>query len=193
MKNASMLVGTLAALCLLGGGARATETSDSMITTKIKAELAGHKAVSAINTHVETADGIVTLSGTARSLAEKELAERYTRDVQGVKDVDNQIAVAAEQTGESAGAAPAEDRGAGSRLLDRVGDGSITSRVKSALGADRGTSSLDPTVETKNGAVVLYGTATSDAQKDLAEKLAKGVSGVKSVDNELEVASPGEK
>ncbi len=191
MKNRNMVVGTLAALCLLCGGARATETSDTMITAKIKAELAGHKSVSAISTHVETSDGVVTLSGSAHSSAEKELVERYVRDVEGVKGVDNQIAVKEARNGKSA-ADPDADRGAGSRLLDKVGDGSISSEVKSALKGHQGTRAMSPTVETRDGVVTLYGTATSDAQKDLAERLAMGVSGVKSVDNEINVKTPGD-
>jgi osmotically-inducible protein OsmY len=205
MKNRNTLVGALAALGLFAAAAGATEASDSMITAKIKAELAGHKSVSALDTKVETSDGIVTLTGSAKSEAEKELAERYARDVQGVKDVDNQIAVKGEQAGESAQAgegAPAEDqsgggvkadRGAGSRLLDKMSNGSVSSRVRSALEANRGTSDMHPTVETKDGVVILYGTATSEAQKDLAERLAKGVNGVKSVDNEINVKAPEEK
>jgi hyperosmotically inducible protein len=202
MKNRNTLVGAIAALCLLGGTARGTETSDSMITTKIKTELAGHKSVSALKTHVETSDGIVTLTGSARSDAEKELVERYARDVQGVKEVDNRIAIAGEQGGESAEAAPAgdrsggdpaADRGAGSRLLDRVDNGSVSSHVKAALKADRGTNAIDPTVVTKDGVVTLYGMATSEAQKSLAERVAKGVTGVKSIDNQINVKSPDEK
>src|SRR5579872_3943009 len=42
----------------------------------------------------------------------------------------------------------------------------------------------------KDGAVVLKGTVEEDKQKNKAEKIAKKVSGVKSVANELKIAHP---
>ena len=65
---------------------------DSAITMHVKAALMG-RATSALHTDVETKDGVVTLTGTASSSAEKMLAGRRAHEVKGVKSVDNLIEV----------------------------------------------------------------------------------------------------
>jgi hyperosmotically inducible protein len=70
--------------------------SDSVITTKIKAEYAKDKDVSALNIKVDTDDkGVVTLSGSARSKAEADKAVKIARDTKGVSSVKNKIKVQA--------------------------------------------------------------------------------------------------
>jgi hyperosmotically inducible protein len=66
---------------------------DSYITTKVKAELAADHATKAREIHVATVDGIVTLSGMARSEAEKDRAEHDAMRVKGVQSVHNEIKV----------------------------------------------------------------------------------------------------
>ena len=69
---------------------------DSVITTKIKAEYAKDKQVSARRIHVDTDDsGVVTLSGTARSKAEKDKAATIAKNTEGVASVKNHIKVQA--------------------------------------------------------------------------------------------------
>lgn len=63
--------------------------SDTWITTKVKSEFATTSGVSATDISVDTKHGVVILSGTARSNAEKNLAERLARGVKGVKSVDD--------------------------------------------------------------------------------------------------------
>lgn len=62
---------------------------DASITALVKATLLYHRSTSALNTKVETADGMVNLSGTARNEAERDLATKFVRDVHGVKNVAN--------------------------------------------------------------------------------------------------------
>ena len=70
--------------------------ADSVITTKIKAEYAKDKTVSAMNIKVDTDDkGAVTLSGTAKSKAEADKAVKIARDTKGVTSVKNDIMVQA--------------------------------------------------------------------------------------------------
>ena len=70
--------------------------SDAIITTKIKAEFAKDKQVSAMSVKVDTDDkGVVTLSGTAKSTAEADQAARIARDTKGVTSVKNDIVVQA--------------------------------------------------------------------------------------------------
>ncbi|MCE9641320.1 MAG: BON domain-containing protein [Betaproteobacteria bacterium] len=70
--------------------------TDSVITTKIKAEFAKDKQVSAMAIKVETDDkGAVVLSGNAKSMAEANQAVKLARDTKGVTSVRNDIMVQA--------------------------------------------------------------------------------------------------
>jgi osmotically-inducible protein OsmY len=70
--------------------------ADSVITTKIKAEFAKDKQVSAMSIKVETDDkGAVTLSGNAKSMSEANQAVKLARDTKGVTSVRNDIMVQA--------------------------------------------------------------------------------------------------
>ncbi len=67
---------------------------DSMVTTKVKAELAASKVSSLAKVHVETdADGYVQLTGKVATQADKDKAESVAKAVEGVKSVDNQLIV----------------------------------------------------------------------------------------------------
>jgi hyperosmotically inducible periplasmic protein len=69
--------------------------SDTVITTKVKAELAKDKATKATDINVETKNGIVSLNGAVASDAERAKAELDARTVKGVVDVTNNLRVAA--------------------------------------------------------------------------------------------------
>jgi len=64
---------------------------DASITALAKATLLSHRSTSALNTGVETKNGVVTLSGKAKNAAEKDLAQKIVSDVHGVKKVINNI------------------------------------------------------------------------------------------------------
>lgn len=67
---------------------------DSVITTKIKTQLATSKPSSLAMVHVDTdANGWVQLTGKVATQAEKDRAESVAKAVEGVKSVDNQLAV----------------------------------------------------------------------------------------------------
>jgi hyperosmotically inducible protein len=67
---------------------------DSVITTKIKAEMAKDKQVSAMHIKVDTdKDGFVQLSGTAKSQAEADKAVSIAQSVKGVVSVKNDIQI----------------------------------------------------------------------------------------------------
>lgn len=70
---------------------------------------------------------------------------------------------------------------------DAAGDAFITGKVKTVLIADPDVKALRIDVDTKNGVVTLTGTADSAAHSDKATTVARGVEGVKSVDNQLTV------
>ncbi len=66
---------------------------DSSITGQVKITLLYHRSTSAINTKVETKNGVVTLYGKAKNAQEKDLATKLANDVHGVKDVNNRMTI----------------------------------------------------------------------------------------------------
>ena len=129
-----------------------------------------HRNVSAVNTK----DGIVALQGEAASQAQKDLTTEYAKDVEGVKDVNNQMTLTkASKRAQTV-----------SREID---DASITALVKMTLLYHRSTSALNTSVTTNKGVVTLSGKAGNASEKDLATKFAKDVNGVKSVKNHMTI------
>src|ERR1041385_3309333 len=76
-------------------GESPAEHSDTWIGMKVKTALLFHRNVRATKTDVNVKDGVVTLSGEASSTAQKELTGEYTKDVDNVKEVKNEMTVAA--------------------------------------------------------------------------------------------------
>jgi hyperosmotically inducible protein len=68
-----------------------------------------------------------------------------------------------------------------------VDDSVITSKVKAALLANENIKSLDITVTTSKGAVMLSGFVNDKSQIDISVMIAKGIRGVTSVDNQFTV------
>ena len=61
--------------------------SDTWITSKVKSTFLADSDLDGMDIKVETTQGVVSLSGTVSSEAEKELAIQKTRSIKGVKDV----------------------------------------------------------------------------------------------------------
>ena len=66
---------------------------DATITTQVKAKFVGDKTVDATAIKVDTLNGMVQLSGFAKSTAEKDRAVAIARGVNGVKGVHDSILV----------------------------------------------------------------------------------------------------
>ncbi|MGA2018256.1 MAG: BON domain-containing protein [Opitutaceae bacterium] len=150
------------------------EHSDAWIALKIRSELLVKANVSATATKVDVKDGIVTLTGTAESLAQKDLTEVYAKDIDNVKSVRNELVVEAPAAGSST-------------VGETIDDASITTQVKFALLSHRSTSALSTKVTTDNAVVSITGVAGTDAEKSLVTKLAQDTRGVKSVVNDMTV------
>jgi osmotically-inducible protein OsmY len=66
---------------------------DTTITTRVKTVLLNDPQVGALKIDVNTSQGVVTLSGTARNKAEADKAVQLAKGVQGVKDVRSNLQV----------------------------------------------------------------------------------------------------
>ena len=111
-------------------------------------------------------DGVVSLRGDADNQAQKDLTTEYVKDIEGVRDVDNQMTV-------RSGSAQTRTEA----MRDKIDDASITAQVKMTLLGHRSTSAFRTKVETRNGVVSLTGKAKSAAEIDLVTKLVSDVKG----------------
>jgi osmotically-inducible protein OsmY len=158
-------------------GERPAEHSDTWVGLKVKTALLFHRNVRATKTDVNVKDGIVSLSGEASSLAQKELTTEYAKDVEGVKEVKNEMTVA------KSPAKPEASTG------EKIDDASITAQVKMSLLSHRSTSAIKTKVETTDGVVTLTGITKNAAEKALVTKLATDVIGVTSVVNNMTIGT----
>ena len=154
------------------------ENKDVWIGRKVKLALLFHSKVNAGATTVEVKDAVVTLNGEASSAAQKDLTQEYAQDIEGVKEVKNEMTVAATPV--------MAERTAG----EKMDDASVTAQVKSALTTHRSTSAISTKVETRDGEVTLTGIAKNDAEKALVTKLVTDIQGVTSVKNQMTIESP---
>jgi osmotically-inducible protein OsmY len=102
MKNAFsgswVLVGALilglAGCASSGTGEKTGEyVDDAWITTKVKSELIADSDTKAGNINVETSNGKVTLTGTAKTWQESDKAAQIARNIKGVTGVENDIRI----------------------------------------------------------------------------------------------------
>ncbi len=78
------------------------------------------------------------------------------------------------------------DATSSSSVGNAISDTAITAKVKASLADDSALKSSGMSVTTNDGVVSLTGTAASSAGKAAAERIARSIHGVKSVDNELQ-------
>jgi osmotically-inducible protein OsmY len=153
----------------------AAANADTWIGRKVSLTLLFHRNVNARKTNVEVKDGVVTLKGVASSTAQMELTAEYAKDIEGVKEVKNEMTVAA--------TAEPTERTAG----EKIDDASIIAQVKTALSNHRSTQDIKIKIGARNGEVTLTGIAKNPAEKSLVTKLVSDIQGVTTVKNQLTV------
>jgi osmotically-inducible protein OsmY len=157
--------------------------SDAWLITKVKTTLLFHKNVNGLATEVTSQNGIITLRGNAANMAQKDLTTEYAMDVEGVKNVKNEMKVA----NAPAKTTPQVISSKMDTAVNAVDDASITALVKATLLNHRSTSIINTTVETQDGVVTLGGKAKTAAEKDLAGKFAGDVHGVNKIVNNMTI------
>jgi len=100
IRNTLAAIVAAAALLTTSGCAvsRGQETvgayvDDTTITTQVKSRLFENPDVAGSSISVETLNGVVMLSGFAKSANEKATAESLARKVKGVKSIKNEVAI----------------------------------------------------------------------------------------------------
>ena len=177
MRTSWSLAVVAAGLSLL----MACSSTESGITSKVKAKFVADDLVKASQIEVMTNGGTVTLTGNVDSEAAKARALELARDTKGVVKVVDMIEA---RNAEGTGDAPHPDRSLG-KVIDDAG---ITMAVKGLLLDDPLVKGLKIDVDTRNGVVFLTGTVGSDAERQKAIELAKSSKGVLDVKANLTAA-----
>ena len=148
-----------------------TELNDTLVTTKVKTALLADSDISGLDVQVETRNGVVQLSGFVENQSQIDRAVAATRDVEGVRSVENNIGLTSSSP----------------TVGGKVDDSMITAKVKAGLLADSEVKSFDIAVNTRQGEVQLSGFVENQNQIDQAIAIANKVSGVTQVDNEMSI------
>jgi hyperosmotically inducible protein len=144
---------------------------DATVTAKVKTALTDSPEVKARQVDVETYRGVVQLNGFVDTTDAKSAATRVASNVNGVREVRNNLEVT-DKT---------------STVSEAADDAFITAKVKTALITDPVTKAHQINVTTEAGVVQLAGFVDSTTEKAKATEVARSVTGVKAVRNELDV------
>lgn len=157
--------------------------SDDRVKEHVKNVLGSDPAFHDVSVQSVNA-GVVLLAGNVATLGDHLRAVEHAARVPGVKRVASEI----KSPDKLADSEIYSDRpDAVSKAGATVSDLWVTSAVKMRLLADDRTPALDVNVDTTGGDVTLFGMVPTKQAKSAAEEDAKKVSGVKRVDNQLEV------
>jgi hyperosmotically inducible protein len=179
-----------------------TTLNDAWITTQIHAKFFADPDIKGRNIDVDTAGGVVTLSGEVHSAAEKTQALAKARATDGVTRVVDKLTLT---PGDRPVTAEVRDKAAAARdkavadwpkrkeqaktAADRIGkeisDTWITTKVQSMYFLDREVKGMDIDVTTNAGVVTLAGAVDSESARKKAIADAKSIEGVKQVVDKL--------
>ncbi|WP_438866094.1 BON domain-containing protein [Pseudomonas abieticivorans] len=152
---------------------------DATLTATIKSKLLWNSMTQALDTTVDTKDGVVTLKGHAQTADAKLLAGDLATNTDGVTEVNNLISLGAADANTTKAEAAAKS------TEDSISDAWITSKVKASLLYSRNLDGLSINVDTKGGMVNLDGVVATSEEKTLAVDIARNIRGVRGVDADL--------
>lgn len=164
------------------------KVSDTELKERVTAALDSDKALGDDKIRVKSVNaGVVLLEGEARTLSDHRRAIEVAAGVEGTAGVESSIdspdELADAEIWHEGPDDPAKAEGSTAR------DMWITSSAKVRLMADSETPALDINVDTSDGVVTLFGAVPSERSKQAASNVVRKVSGVRSVNNELQIVA----
>lgn len=88
------------------GSTASAKVDDASLVARIKSNMLRSSEVEGLDVNVDVKDGVVTLSGTADTQAEKASAEKIAKAADGVKRVDNRIVIKSDNAADDRPALP---------------------------------------------------------------------------------------
>lgn len=156
------------------------------ITTKIESKYFLDPDVKGRNIDVTTANnGTVTLRGRVDDARARQQAVALARDTEGVAGVEDQLTLNPDPA-EMAEPAAAE-RDVDTSADPAMNDGWITTKIQASYFIDADVKGRDIDVTTQNGIVTLTGTVSSETERREAAAIARDITGVVEVREQLRV------
>ena len=122
---------------------------------------------------VRTREGIVELTGTVDKLLAKQRATLIAEQVKGVRAVSNRITLSSE--------------------VEKIDDETLVDNVRDALHFDPAAERYELEASAEDGVVTLSGTVDSWAERQLSERIARSIRGVRELDSQIRVDPPEER
>jgi osmotically-inducible protein OsmY len=178
MKSTYSLPLILAAgsMLLTTASLRASD-ADQAVTHEIFDLLVSNNSLAPDGAKFQTVDGVVTITGTTRSLDHQAQLDNVIAKLPGVQSVVDNRPVTTTEANEPASVAKSQ----------KVDDNSIKYQLKSALMFHNLTGNTITQIDVKNGTVMITGVAKSEAEKSRTTQLAAGITGVTGVVNNMTV------
>lgn len=190
MKTRSIVTVLIACSALSGAQALAGSESrfegaahDAWLTGKIETIYTLNRHLNPFSIDTDVDNGVVHLTGTVKSDIDRDLAGELAKGVTGVVDVVNDLEVDTKAVAEERGQSASKRRDFGSW----VDDATTTAAVKSKLIGNSNTKGLKIDVDTRDDVVTLSGRVKTEAEKTLAEEIARNTGDVKAIHNNLVV------
>jgi len=142
-----------------------TVKTDTDIALAVRSALQWHRTLPDATIHTAVSDHSVTLSGTVRTIAERDEAERLVRELDGVRCIENHLAV------ETPPVSPV----------------AIKAEIENALLRHVSREAERISVDVEGDTVVLRGTVDSWAERRTALGAAKGTRGVRVIEDRLQI------
>jgi len=182
--NKSMIAALVLGTTAMGAQASSweNESKDAWIDGKAETVLLMNTNLNNFDINTDVKNGKVVLTGKVNSDLDKELAEELVISLDGVTDVDNNLTVVKDMDAKTTDADMDTDD-------NDLTDAKITTVITTRFLFDSEVDGTDIDVDTDNGVVKLKGSVESEAEKQLAVKIAKNAEDVRDVVDELTIVA----
>lgn len=163
--------------------------NEGVLEGKLEMAIVLNKHLNPFEIDIDVEGDKAILEGEVDSEIDKDLAESLAEGIEGISSVENRLTV---NKNPSKSKAMQDEKVAGDADRDFsqfFSDVSTTASIKTELLANDNIKGLDLNVDTVNNQVTLSGKVQSEAQKSLAESIAKKREGVSKVINNIRVNS----
>ena len=178
---AALVLGTTA----MGAQANSweNESKDAWIDGKAETVLLMNTNLNNFDINTDVKNGKVVLTGKVNSELDKELAEELVLSLDGVSDVENSLTVVKSMDTKDRSKDMMDDDD------NDLTDAKITTVITTRFLFDSEVGGTDIDVDTDNGVVTLNGSVESEAEKQLAVKIAKNAEDVRDVVDKLAIVA----